>query len=154
MITTYAGQSDQIAEIFDRAVHEIASTMYPPEQIAAWAPRPIDYERWRTRCNEKQPFVYLDGERVCGFLELDPDGHIDCHYVHPEFHRRGIGGALLEHAIGIATESRWPRLYVEASHIAKGLYLKHQFRVVRPNRVERRGVTLENWIMERTEFRE
>jgi len=34
-----------------------------------------------------------------GFLELDPDGHIDCAYVNPDFKRRGIMTRLVKHAI-------------------------------------------------------
>jgi ribosomal protein S18 acetylase RimI-like enzyme len=150
MITYYTGQSDAVADVFTRAVHDLAGEHYGAEQLAAWAPRPIDYAHWRRRCELKRPFLYVDGDTVCGFLELDPDGHIDCHYVHPDHHRRGIGGRLLRHVVHLADALPLPRLVVEASHLAKGLYLKHGFRVVRANRVVRRGVSFENWLMERS----
>lgn len=149
MITYYAGQSDAVADVFTEAVHRLAGSHYTPEQIAAWAPRPVDYGAWRNRCELKRPFLFVRDGIVCGFLELDPDGHIDCHYVHPDHHRRGIGTALLRHAIDVAESMRLPRLYVEASHLAKGLYLQHGFRVVSPHEVGRRGVRIENWQMER-----
>ena len=150
MIQYYRGQSRAVADIFHRAIHQTASAAYTPEQIQAWAPLPINYDYWRARCELKRPFLWVDEDgTVGGFLELDSDGHIDCHYTHPDFNRRGIGSALLRHAIQIATELALPRLYVEASHLAKGLYLKHGFAVVRANEVTRNGATLQNWIMER-----
>jgi putative acetyltransferase len=150
MVTYYTGQSRPIAEIFYRAIHELAIVAYSPEQVEAWAPTPVNYDHWRWRCEMKRPFVYLVKAQVRGFIELDPDGHIDCHYVHPEFNRQGIGAALLQHALEVARHMGRPTAYVEASHIAKGLYLKNGFEVVRPNEVTCRGVTLQNWIMEKS----
>ena len=40
------------------------------------------------------------------------------------------------------------KLYVEASHIAKDLYLKHGFQVVSSNQVSIGDINLANWIME------
>lgn len=149
MITYYTGQYQTIAVIYKRAIHELAKEHYSPEQLNAWSSPEINYEYWNWRCKLKRPFVYYDRETICGFIEFDPDGHIDCHYVLPEYSRQGIGGALLRHVLEIAAGMRLARVYVEASHLAKGLYLKHGFSVVRPNQVERNGVTLDNWIMER-----
>lgn len=151
MITYYNGQSAAVANIFYAAVHETAIEHYSPEQINAWAPLPIDYDYWRHKCELKRPFLYVDGDAICGFIEFDPDGHIDCHYIAPEFSRQGVGGKLLLHVLNMADSLQLPRVYVEASHLAKGLYLKHGFRVVRPNQAERGGVVIENWIMERTD---
>lgn len=149
MITYYAGQCREIADIFHGAVHRVASARYTAEQVEAWAPTPVDHAYWKLRCELKRPFVSLDAGRLTGFLEFDPDGHIDCHYVHPDRNRRGIGAALLRHVLDLADALALPRVYVEASHIARGLYLRHGFRVESANLVTRRGVTFENWKMER-----
>jgi putative acetyltransferase len=149
MIEEYSGQYIAVADLFHEAVHRTASSCYTPEQLEAWAPRPVDYERWRVRCESKRPFLHRDGDSVLGFIEFEADGHIDCHYVHPDHNQMGIGSALLRHVIRIAGELRLPGLFVEASHVAKGLYLKHGFDVVRPNEVTLGDVTLQNWIMEK-----
>lgn len=152
MIQYYNGQFRAVADIFHGAIHQTAAACYTPEQIHAWAPVPIDYDYWRARCELKRPFLCLhDDGTICGFIELDSDGHIDCHYTHPDFNRKGIGATLLRHVIQIAADLSLPRLYVEASQLAKGLYLRHGFDIVRPNQVTRNGVALENWIMERAE---
>ncbi|GDY14876.1 acetyltransferase [Planctomycetota bacterium] len=149
MIAHYAGQYREICDVFHDAVHATASVLYTPEQVAAWAPGIRDYQHWHWRCELKRPFVDLNEHRVTAFIELDPDGHIDCHYTRPEWNRQGIGGRLLRHALTIAEHLKLPKVFVEASHLAKGLYLKHGFTVVRENEIVRRGVTLSNWIMER-----
>lgn len=154
MITHYAGQSDEIAEIFHHAIYQLAGEHYTSEELQAWAgvpsSGPINYQHWHWRCELKRPFVFVDDGQTCGFLELDPDGHIDCHYVHPSFARRGIGGQLLSHAVQVAKNNSVPELRVEASHLAKGLYLKHGFEVQQENQVRRGGVTIDNWLMKLT----
>ncbi|TWT62531.1 GNAT family N-acetyltransferase [Rubinisphaera italica] len=148
MIQHYAGQSNEIAELFYRSIHEIACSAYSEDQLNAWAPYPIDYDRWKYRCELKRPFLYVIEEQIAGFIELDPDGHIDCHYVHPNFTRRGVATALLNHVMEIALQLEFDRLFVEASHVIRPLYEKQGFTVVKANQVERHGIVLENWIME------
>jgi len=148
MIRYYNGEFREVAEIFHSAVHETAASCYSQEQIEAWAPTPIDIEHWRSRCELKRPFLCSHAGQTVGFLELDTDGHIDCHYVHPSHNRRGFGSALLLHAITTAADFGMTKLYVEASHIAKDLYLKHGFQVVSSNQVSIGDINLANWIME------
>ena len=149
MIRYYDGQYKAVADVFHNAIHLTTSEHYSEEQILAWAPVPIDYNRWRARCDLKRPFLYCLEDEIIGFIELDPDGHIDCHYVHPVHNRKGIGTALLRHVLQVATAAKLPRLYVEASHVAKNLYLQHNFSILAENHVTKGTVTLVNWQMER-----
>lgn len=149
MINHYSGQYQEIAQLFFHSVREIASSQYSQEQVEAWAPAPIDFDKWYYRCEWKRPFVYLMNGEVAGFLELDHDGHIDCHYVHPQYTRRGIARALLRHVIALAQHQKVEKLFVEASHLIKPLYLQEGFQCIRLNHVSRNNVILENWIMER-----
>lgn len=149
MIQYYNGEYKEIAEIFRDAVHQIAKIYYTEEQVNAWCPLIINYEWWKWRCELKRPFLYWDSDIIAGFIEFDDGGHIDCHYVRSEYNRKGIGGILLRHVLNIADNLNQEKTFVEASHVAKGLYLKHGFIVVRDNEVMRRGVILNNWIMER-----
>lgn len=53
-----------------------------------------------------------DGSRPVGFLIMDGD-MIDAMFVHPDFHGRGFGTALLNHALTLA-----PQAVVDASEQA------------------------------------
>lgn len=149
LITYYSGQFREICDLFHEAVHRTASGSYGPAELRAWAPEPRDYENWKWRCELKRPFVLISGEKLAGFAEFDPDGHIDCFYTHPDYNRQGVATMLLQHVEEIARRRNIRTLFTEASHVAKGFFLKHGFTVVRENRVERRGVVLTNWIMEK-----
>lgn len=124
------GDHVAIATIFCRAVHEIACQDYTPAQCAAWSETKPNPEHWEKRCERKQPFVSVVNGEIAGFLELDPDGHIDCAYVNPDFQRRGIMTGLVQHAVEVASAMKLPRLYVEASIGARCLFERMGFQVL------------------------
>jgi ribosomal protein S18 acetylase RimI-like enzyme len=143
------GDHQAIAEIFCRAVHEIACAAYTPEQCLAWSAREPNYDHWQRRCELKRPFVAIADGEVAGFLELDPDGHIDCAYIHPKFQRRGIMTGLVAHAVNTCFVFGLKRVYVEASICARPLFEKAGFTVVGENIVTIQGVELLNFRMEK-----
>lgn len=150
MIRPYqSGDHRAIAEIFCAAVHEIASEVYTTEQCLAWSDREPNYDHWEKRCGQKRPWVAVMEGEVAGFLELDPDGHIDCAYIRPKFQRRGIMTRLVEHAVVLAFSRGNRRVFVEASLCARPLFEKAGFSILGQNRVVVKGVTLLNFKMEK-----
>jgi len=143
------GDHHAIAVIFHRAIHEVASAAYSPEQCAAWSGMKPDAAHWETRYERKQPFVLEMDGKVVGFLELDSDGHIDCLYVHPDQGRKGIASRLIDHAVQVCKHAGVPRMYVEASILIKPLFQKKGFEVLGENQVEIQGICLTNFTMER-----
>lgn len=138
-----------ISEIFPRAIHEIASSVYTKEQCGAWSEKEPNPEYWKQRCKEKRPYVFVQEEKVVGFCELDPDGHIDCTYVHPEHKRKGIASQLVSHVIDIATAKGLEKVYTEASICAKPMFEKLGFATIEEQTVERRNIGLKNFKMEK-----
>jgi GNAT superfamily N-acetyltransferase len=49
--------------------------------------------------------------------------------VHPKFQRHGVGGALIDRGLKYA-QKRGEKVYLEASEVGRGLYLKKGFRDV------------------------
>ena len=143
------GDHRAIAEIFTSAIHQIASEVYTPEQCLAWSDREPNYEHWRKRCELKRPFVAIVDSEPAGFLELDPDGHIDCAYVNPKYRRRGVVSRLVEHAVATCFALDLPRVYVEASICARPMFEKLGFQTLAENQVVIKGITLVNYRMER-----
>lgn len=142
------GDHPAIAEIFFRAIHEIACDEYSPEQCHVWSGTQPNPEHWKTRCERKRPFVAVVESQITGFLELDPDGHIDCAYIHPDFKRRGIMTHLVRHAIDTAFSRNLPQVYVEASICIKPLFEREGFEVISDAGVDISGIHLQNYRME------
>lgn len=139
----------EIADLFHQSVHAVSHTLYSADQKEAWAPTPVDYERWADRLNVKKPFIAIIEDRVAGFIELDADGHIDCMYTHPDFQGRGVASSLYERLLDEAGAKNIKRLYVEASLAAKSFFEHRGFTTVKKNEVQRNGVTLVNFSMEK-----
>jgi putative acetyltransferase len=140
-----------LAQIFHRAVHEIASAHYSPDQCAAWSPAPRRAENWaRHAADGRMVFVACDAQdKPLGFIELEADGHIDCFYCHPEAAGTGVGAALYAALEAEARTRGLARLYVEASEPARRFFDKAGFSVLRRREFERRGVQLYNFAMEK-----
>jgi putative acetyltransferase len=145
------GENDarEIAELFHDTVHSINRRDYTREQLAVWAPHEIDYEYWKRRLGEKKPIVAEIDEKIVGFAELDPDGHIDCFYVHKDYQRRKIGEQMLDRLIGSAKAMGIRRLYAEVTMTAVPFFEKNGFGMIRKNTVLREGVQLRNYVMEK-----
>lgn len=149
----------EITELFYKCVDTINPSVYSAKQKAAWVAgnsannsdpcAGIEYDYWAERLHKKRPFVVLVEDRIAGFMELEKDGHIDCAYTHPDFQQQGVASALFEHVLCIAKTQNIRRLYVEASLIAKPFFEHRGFKVLRRNQIQRHGVVLTNFSMEK-----
>jgi N-acetylglutamate synthase-like GNAT family acetyltransferase len=136
-----------IGQIFYDAVHQLACEHYEPQQLQAWASKPIGFDHWQKRCETKKPFVKDYNGQVVGFIELDPDGHIDCTYVDPIFARQGFMSEIMFAVKDFARQSNLKELYAEVSVTARAFFAKHQFYVTGRNEVDINGVKLTNFNM-------
>ena len=124
-----------IAEMYHRAVHELATDAYDDDILDVWGP-PADDERvekWADhleRDDERDDavaFVAVD-DRVLGFADVDPDEeYLRAVYIDPEMSRRGLGRALLRQAEWAATQAGAERLTLDASLNSVEFYEKNGY---------------------------
>jgi GNAT superfamily N-acetyltransferase len=88
------------------------------------------------------------GGRVVGFSEAVP-GEVLAVFVVPECAGRGVGTALLRHAVTLAGGPESP-VRLEATLNAVGFYERLGFRAVRPGVVRRNDMNISVVIMEST----
>jgi putative acetyltransferase len=138
-----------LAEVFYRSVREAALADYTPAQVEAWLPARPDPSLMAQRAGDgRLVLVAADGEdRVVGYIELEPDGHIDHLYCAPEAVGRGVASRLYDTLETAARNQRIGRLYVEASEAARRLFARKGFTLVRRQDLVRHGVGLHNYIM-------
>jgi putative acetyltransferase len=141
--------SEMLADIFTRAVHQIAKRDYSPAQIAAWAPKERDMAAFASQRSAKPTFVAEYDGQVAGFTDLDGEGHIDMFYVSPDFQRRGVGSAMLRFVTARAQSERCKRLHGEISITARPVFERHGFKVLAYQTVETNGQALGNYRMEK-----
>jgi GNAT superfamily N-acetyltransferase len=88
-------------------------------------------------------------DRLAGFAELEPNGHIDRVYVSADHQGQGVGRALIAKIVAEARRLGLVRLFVEVSITARPFFESQGFTVVTPQTVVCRGVEFVNYRMER-----
>ncbi len=141
--------TQEIMQLFYDTVHNINIRDYTLEQVEAWAPQDMDYQRWNEHLHSKMTYVAeLDG-KIVGFAQLEPNGHIDCFYCHKDFQGMGVGGKLLDTLQTQAEKLGITRLFAEVSITAKTFFKSRGFQILNQQTVERRGIKLINYRMDK-----
>lgn len=135
----------EVAELFYNTVHIINAKDYTKEQLDVWATQEVDLEKWNQSLQEHYSVVAVDNEIIVGFGDIDKDGYLDRLYVHADYQRKGIATAICKQ-LEQAVEGK---ITTHASITAKPFFEKRGYRVVRKQEVERRGIFLTNFVMEK-----
>lgn len=144
-----AAEADSLGAIFYDAVHEGAAGFYSLKQRQAWMPMAPSGPKWVYRLASQTTLVARNGGEPVGFMTLDSDGYIDLAFVSPKYQRKGIGGCLYAQIEGLARSAEMARLHSQASYLVRGLFLQSGWTVICEQQVERVGVTLTNFLMEK-----
>lgn len=94
-----------------------------------------------------------DADRPVAYALLEPDGHLDRLYNHPDHTRRGLAVQLLIEAETHARSVGMPRLHTEASELARPAFERAGYVVTqrRDFTIEHEGkpVPIHNYAMEK-----
>ncbi|WP_243208521.1 GNAT family N-acetyltransferase [Oscillibacter hominis] len=136
----------ECAQLFYETVHRACAGDYTPAQLDAWAPARRDLALWNQSFLGHDSIIAVEQGRLAAFGDMLPDGYLDRLYVHWAFQRRGIAGALCD---CLEWNCAAPLLRVHASRTARPFFEGRGYRLVRAQLVERNGVLLENFVMEK-----
>lgn len=139
----------RLARLFRETVRLVGAGHYTPEELAAWAPEDLDLGRWEARLARNTVLIAEDGGEILGFAELSPEGVIDMLYVHKDHQGRGLASLLLAELEARARDADFERLTTEASRIAKPFFQSRGYAVLAAQKVERKGLLIENFRMEK-----
>jgi len=145
-----ATDAARLACLYKRSVLHYGPQAYSADQVRVWA---------GTVCAEKIAARSIDGrfvvvaadvaDNILGWGDLEADGHINFLYSAPEACGRRVGstlyGALEQHA----RARSMPRLFVEASELAKHLFTRRGFVFLRRNDLTVEGIAIHNFSMEK-----
>lgn len=144
-----AGDAHALHDIFRRAVLEGAAGAYTEAERQAWLGRADMPADWSARLGDEITLVGEAGGAPAGFMTLGRDGHLDLAYVLPEAQGTGLAAALHDRIVRVAQEHAMPGLTTEASIVARRFFLKQGWRVIAEQSVERNGMRLRNYRMEK-----
>ena len=146
-IRTYrSSDGPGLARLFYETVHSVCLRDYTQEQVDAWAPGTVDLAAW-DRSFAQHFTVVAEREGVpVGFGDMARDGYLDRLYVHRDVQRQGVASAL---CTALEAYVAAPVFTTHASLTARPFFLARGYQVVREQQVERRGVLLTNFVMEK-----
>ncbi len=134
-----------LTELFYNTVHTVNAKDYTKEQLDAWATGTVDLEKWNQSLEEHFSLVALDGEKIIGFGDIDATGYLDRLFVHSDYQEKGVATAICDQL----ERSVQGSIVTHASITAKAFFEKRGYKVVKERQVERKGVLLTNYIMEK-----
>ena len=137
---------EEIAELFYNTVHSVNRLDYSDEQLNAWATGDLDLNEWDKTFKSHYTIVAIYNDIIVGFGDIDTKGYLDRLYVHKDFQRRGIASAIcekLENYISVR------KIITHSSITAKPFFEKRGYRTLRRQKVKRKEILLENYVMEK-----
>ncbi len=138
-----------MAALFYDTVHRVNCRDYTPEQLDVWATGQVDLESWNRSFLAHHTLVAMKDGILVGFGDMDSTGYLDRLYVHADYQGQGIATALCD-----ALEKAVPGpITTHASITAKPFFQGRGYRVVKAQQVQRQGILLTNYVMEKKHLR-
>ncbi len=136
---------EALLRLFYDTVHTVNVRDYTKEQLDAWATGQEDMESWDRSFREHFTVVAVSSGELVGFGDIDVTGYLDRLYVHKDHQGEGIGSAICD----ALEEKANGAVVTHASITARPFFEGRGYSLIREQRVERRGIFLTNYVMER-----
>ena len=138
-----------VVEVFQAAI-KAGEDYYSEEQRSAWKSSTDNRDRWHRKIRDDHFLVAEDETgKLIGFGSICWDGYLDVLYVHPDFQRRRVAKKLYKALEKEAKKKAFDRLFSDASQWAKPFFEAMGFMEIAENEVERKGVKMTNFRMEK-----
>ena len=136
----------EMAKLFYDSVHTVCAGDYSQEERCAWATGSVDLEAWDHRYRSTFTLIAEKNGRIVGFGNMDESGYLDMLYVHRAHQREGIAAAICD---GLEAHCPADDFTTHASITAKPFFEQRGYRVIKMQQIERCGVKLTNFVMEK-----
>ena len=139
-----------LAALFYETVHAVNARDYTPQQLDAWATGEVDLDAWDRSFREHDTVIAEQNGSIVGFGDMDASGYLDRLYVGADFQGRGVATALCDRLEQAAREAGCERVCSDVSITARPFFESRGYRVLQRQEVERQGVILVNFKMEKS----
>ena len=140
------GDAAVLARIFYETIHAVNIRDYTQAQVDAWATGTVDEGRWEREMLERCTVIAQCAGQITGFGDMTQEGYLDRLFIHKDFQGCGIATAICDALEGQVAA---PCFTTHASITARPFFESRGYRVVKAQTIERRGVKLNNFIMEK-----
>ena len=134
-----------LAQVFYDTVHSVNARDYTTAQLDVWATGQVDLAAWDRSFREHDTVVAVKDGCIVGFADMDANGYLDRLYVHKDHQGEGVATALCDQ-LEVAHDAPFT---THASITARSFFEKRGYRALREQQVERDGLQLTNFVMEK-----
>ncbi|GHV37015.1 acetyltransferase [Synergistales bacterium] len=135
-----------IVQLFYDTVHSVNAKDYANEQLNVWATGSVNVEEWNAAFLESYTVVAVEEGVLIGFGNIENSGYLDMLYVHKNYQRKGVASAICD---GLEKMAYKNSITTYASITARLFFEQRGYRVIKENEVERNGIKLKNYLMEK-----
>ncbi len=145
----------QMLQLFCDTVHSVNAGDYNQAQQEAWAPYSVLEDeqtrtRWHNSLQQHLSLVVWEGGQMAGFADMDvQSGYLDRLYVSRDFQRQGVATLLVQTLEQAAKDAGCASVTSDVSITARPFFESRGYRVLRQQQVERKGVVMTNFKMEK-----
>lgn len=136
----------KIMALFYQTVHQINAKDYDKSQLDAWAPADADKSAWGISLQKNYLLVAVEDGQIIGFGDIDSTGYLDRLFVHAQWQGGGVATALCN---ALEAKICTGMITTHASITAKPFFEKRGYRVLKQQQVQKRGVILTNYVMQK-----
>lgn len=136
---------EELAKLFYDTVHTVNAKDYTEKQLDAWATGKEDLEKWNSSLEKHFTLVATNNGMIVGFGDMDRTGYLDHLYVHSKYQGVGIGSSICDLLEKYANE----KIVTHSSITAKTFFEKRGYKVVKKQQINRQGIILVNYVMEK-----
>jgi putative acetyltransferase len=143
--------AERLGIIFYRSVREAARRAYNREQVEAWAVSVPPASLYEKKAGDGRLLLVTvdDSDKPIAYGDLEPTGHIDHLFCHPDAIGTGAASRLYDRLEIGARDWGIARLFVEASELAQPFFKHKGFTTLRRNDFIMRGVLMHHYWMEK-----
>lgn len=137
---------EYLAKLFYQTVHSVNAKDYTKEQLDAWATGNVNLNEWDKSFLEHFTLVAIKNEFIVGFGDIDKAGYLDRLYVHKDYQKQGIASSICDE---LEKSAKGNKITTHAFITAKTFFEQRGYKVVKEQQVNRNGIFLANYVMEK-----
>ncbi len=135
---------DKVSKLFYDTVHSVNAKDYTDEQLSVWANNSDSLMLRHDDLSIQYTLIAEINGAIVGFGSIDKSGYLDLLFVHKDYQNQGIATALCDEL-----EKGFFVIKTYASITAKPFFESRGYVVVKAHEIERLGVILKNYEMQK-----
>lgn len=146
----------KLLKLFYDTVRNVNRKDYNDEQLSVWAPDNYieeKYALWQKSLSENFTIVAEINGEIVGFGDIEKTGYLNRLFIHKDYQNMGIASAIVKELEKYAEKTCICTIITEASITAKPFFERLGYTLVKKQQVERIGISLTNYVMEKNILR-